>query len=791
MPFPVTNPGTAPSWSSATNWGDIRWNINSQLDLIAKYYDKPTIDDMLAQLWGSGKMVVVDVLPATWEDWFIYLISHDGTWNPPFDMYIWTENNTFQLIWDTTIDLSNVYTKEEADNKFQIQLIPWDKIELTETWIINVKNVYNKQEVDDLIEAIDTVKMLVVPELPTIWRVNVIYLVPTANPDVYEQWIWEIDSSVTPPTEWWKQVGTMEIDLSQYYTKTETDDKFLQKKDEKVLVYPFVWIGGIVEDMIDKMKEWKAIVLSTYDEQDPDNAEFWWISEYTDTQFVVERPTQRETYTYDANFEITNISIDDEPPLYRRDYRFWWNETDRLIRNLFTQAKTYNEDTELTLDELITDYSEWMFYKLLVTNNSLTDPITLTLDTGIANPMNLDLTIPAEETVLYMLMRVWNQFNIVWSSYELSGSLSNYYTKQETYSKTETDLLLDEKQDLLHDLWTVGAVVPEYKLAMLDLVWNWLSHINVDTLYNYYKTKLDGAVSNVLEEDFPTPNRAVVSNSQGKFAICDTTTEEINYVHWVTSNVQTQINNKQDTLTDGIEMSAPTDSSYLTDVDLNTKKVHKMSMLTLWNYVKNKITGAVSNILTSNLTASRALVSYSNGKIGVSDTTQTEILYVHGVTSNIQTQLNDMWKKIYPVGAIYISTSSTSPATLFGGTWERINGRFLVGAGSNGATGNEALNLTAGTTGWVYRHQHSYGIKYGAYYWQPTTTSDSTIIQLKNWNTSNTASWKSASQNGNVQGRYSSWSGEGSISSMETTATTNLVNNLPPYLVVYIRKRTA
>ena len=167
----------------------------------------------------------------------------------------------------------------------------------------------------------------------------------------------------------------------------------------------------------------------------------------------------------------------------------------------------------------------------------------------------------------------------------------------------------------------------------------------------------------------------------------------------MTSNVQTQINNKQDALSDGIEMSAPTDSSYLTDVDLNTKKVHKMSMLTLWNYIKSKITGAISPWITTNLTASRALVSYSNGKIGVSDTTQAEILYVHGVTSNIQTQLNDMWKKIYPVGAIYISTSSSSPATLFGGTWERINRRFLVGAGSNGASGNEALNLTAGTTG--------------------------------------------------------------------------------------------
>ena len=36
----------------------------------------------------------------------------------------------------------------------------------------------------------------------------------------------------------------------------------------------------------------------------------------------------------------------------------------------------------------------------------------------------------------------------------------------------------------------------------------------------------------------------------------------------------------------------------------------------------------------------------------------------------------------YPVGAIYLSVNDTDPATLFGGTWERMSqGRFLIGAG--------------------------------------------------------------------------------------------------------------
>jgi len=40
-----------------------------------------------------------------------------------------------------------------------------------------------------------------------------------------------------------------------------------------------------------------------------------------------------------------------------------------------------------------------------------------------------------------------------------------------------------------------------------------------------------------------------------------------------------------------------------------------------------------------------------------------------------------IFNKIYPVGAIYISTSNINPGTLFTGAWEQIKGRFLIGSG--------------------------------------------------------------------------------------------------------------
>lgn len=50
---------------------------------------------------------------------------------------------------------------------------------------------------------------------------------------------------------------------------------------------------------------------------------------------------------------------------------------------------------------------------------------------------------------------------------------------------------------------------------------------------------------------------------------------------------------------------------------------------------------------------------------------------------------------LYPIGAIYLSTVATSPASTLGGTWERIKDRFLLAAGdtyANGTTGGSATH---------------------------------------------------------------------------------------------------
>jgi len=72
---------------------------------------------------------------------------------------------------------------------------------------------------------------------------------------------------------------------------------------------------------------------------------------------------------------------------------------------------------------------------------------------------------------------------------------------------------------------------------------------------------------------------------------------------------------------------------------------------------QDTITGAATTITSSNLTASRALVSDGSGKVAISSVTDTELGYLSGVTSSIQTQINSK-----------ISTSKSFLGTLIGFT---------------------------------------------------------------------------------------------------------------------------
>ena len=122
-----------------------------------------------------------------------------------------------------------------------------------------------------------------------------------------------------------------------------------------------------------------------------------------------------------------------------------------------------------------------------------------------------------------------------------------------------------------------------------------------------------------------------------------------------------------------------------------------------------------------------------------------------------------------------MSTSSTSPATLFGGTWQQLKDRFLIGAG-----GNYSVNSTSGST----THYHGLASGYAKilYNWQNNdnklmyTTKDG-VSYTTNANTNSDAGYNF---NNYSQTRATALGG-----------TTDSASNMPPYLAVYMWTRTA
>lgn len=144
--------------------------------------------------------------------------------------------------------------------------------------------------------------------------------------------------------------------------------------------------------------------------------------------------------------------------------------------------------------------------------------------------------------------------------------------------------------------------------------------------------------------------------------------------------------------------------------------------------------------------------------------------------------------EIYPVGAIYISAAATSPASLFGGTWEQIQNIFLLAAGSYYANG---------AMGGTDYHQHQYGLQYGAFYGDLAMEGAAYgAAGLLSYGAGNAVSitgggWRSGSQNFTINGG-SEWSNKTvTADTYQMAANTSYASNMPPYLAVYMWKRVS
>jgi len=180
---------------------------------------------------------------------------------------------------------------------------------------------------------------------------------------------------------------------------------------------------------------------------------------------------------------------------------------------------------------------------------------------------------------------------------------------------------------------------------------------------------------------------------------------------------------------------------------------------------------------------------------------------------------------VYPVGSIYMSVNNTNPSTLFGGTWVQLQDTFLLGAGSTYSVnhvkdstptidGGEASHkltenesaVRAHTHGFTqptisnHRHaisgDHTYnvtsssnqGFSTGNYKIGNSGTTYNGFIRNTGTNAlvrdSNNTQYEQPTATGGAVGARAYGSNDG-----ESNVTAH--NNMPPYMVVYIWKRTA
>ena len=148
---------------------------------------------------------------------------------------------------------------------------------------------------------------------------------------------------------------------------------------------------------------------------------------------------------------------------------------------------------------------------------------------------------------------------------------------------------------------------------------------------------------------------------------------------------------------------------------------------------------------------------------------------------------------VYPIGSIYMSMNDVSPAAFLGGTWERIQDRFLLSANENtysGVTGGEATHtLTQAETP---AHTHSRGtmeitgVTYVYSYNVDNSPNSVLYQQLSNDNCLSSGSTQSYNYNQLNFKASRNWSGVTS-----SVGGSQPHNNMPPYLTVYMWKRTS
>ena len=174
-----------------------------------------------------------------------------------------------------------------------------------------------------------------------------------------------------------------------------------------------------------------------------------------------------------------------------------------------------------------------------------------------------------------------------------------------------------------------------------------------------------------------------------------------------------------------------------------------------------------------------------------SGSVQDQIAELNTTITSMQNQINnikgEVINEIYPVGSIYMSEKDDTVEKVqskFGGTWEKVTDRFLVGA---------STSYPVSTTGGNKTHSHKYGIQYGGFYGM-ILLEGNTNAGILNYSESNSISISPVNKTYSFSGdaNASTQSSNKNLTSVyyRLIGQSEYVSSLPPYYSVYIYRRT-
>lgn len=169
--------------------------------------------------------------------------------------------------------------------------------------------------------------------------------------------------------------------------------------------------------------------------------------------------------------------------------------------------------------------------------------------------------------------------------------------------------------------------------------------------------------------------------------------------------------------------------------------------------------------------------SLPSGTTGVTQSTSDDSTKL-ATTAFVQDVVDAIKSSLYPVGSIYTNaTSSTNPGTLLGfGTWTAFGaGRFMVGLNASDASFDTAEETGGSKDAIVVSHTH-------------------TVTDPGHNHSVSTIALQSVAGGGNASTQFSGTNLTGTATtgiSINSTGSSGTNANLPPYIVVYMWKRTA